>query len=1094
MFQKINHLVSDLWFEKDRIKARDIAINLSNQLLIVMGAQEKKIKNLKDIYNAALPTSYFNNQKIESWFEKHPFFNGPIALKLYDDIDSAFESSFFHLNQTATKARIAATTLLGVNWEDAEIYELPKYKIGIDFFLNYDANSLLLVISKKGNVKVVEFSEKLTHTQIEILTKLSESKGVLAFDGIDLTTGQILPREPQKTIHEVLWRELQVNEVNKKFYIGIASYFDQLTSYLITSKQIDDKKEAQLFSSRLIGRLLFIWFLKKMNLISHDLKYLEFGNLNSSDYYEKKLKPLFFEVLNTPIEDRKFNDLTTPFLNGGLFEPHSNDFYEKRIVFPGDFFSDVFSHLYKFNFTVDESTSEYEQIAIDPEMLGRVFENLLASIVPETANAANERKNKGAFYTPREIVSYMCKESLKESLKTKLNEESLNEGINKLIDLNDANYIELKSSGLANLWGVRSKDIVPKIIDLLNGIKIFDPACGSGAFPIGMLQLISRTYERLNAKYDILQKKHVFGSDKYHYDRYESKLSIIRNNLYGSDIEPMAIEIARLRSWLSLIVEEKHRVYPLPNLDFNFVCSNTLIKLDDNYDIFGGMEFEQELRELSKNYYYTHSKLEKEKLKKLFAKQFSNYYESNSFSESYKQLRTWNPFDSSKPAVFFDHKIMFNVDSFDLIIANPPYYQLQKNKGELNKLYENQKYKCHTKNSDLYVLFFEKSIDILKSKGILCFITSNKWLKTEYGAKLRNYLLIETQITDIVDFSSNNPFESATVDVCITKLIKQQTKNNSKVNYSLVEKNLKSELNQFVKNNAVEIRIDGNLPWTLTDINEDKILTIIRQKGVPLLNWDIEIYKGLMTGYNEAFYITNGVKETIINEDYKSAELIFPLTRGRDISKLVIEKNNKSFVIITDDSIDIDKYPSIKKHLLKFKSELSGRAQVTRGDHKWYSVDNCPSKTLLNYYKKEKIVYPNMTSNPIFSIDKTGSIPNDKTFVIISNKYSKYLFSFLNSTLGYFLLKKYCVNLGEKGLELRKIFINQIPVPPVDSNLQLANELENLADSLYLNYSNPESISMIKSKIDKIIFDFYKLNSTQAEFLKAFKHTDSSTV
>jgi hypothetical protein len=261
MLQNIKDLVSTLWFEKDKKKARDIGINLANQLLLLMGAPEKKIKLLKDIYNAALPPSYFNNQKIESWFEPHPFFNGPVALKLYDDKNSAFESSFFHLSETATKARIAATTLLGINWEDLEIYELPKYKVGIDFFLNFESNSLLLVISRRGNVRVIEFSERLTHTQEEILQKLSESNGVLAFEGFDLKTGQLLPREPQKTIHEILWKELQVNEVNKKFYSGIAEHFDQLSTFIHSSKQVNDHKDAQIFSSRLIGRLLFIWFL-----------------------------------------------------------------------------------------------------------------------------------------------------------------------------------------------------------------------------------------------------------------------------------------------------------------------------------------------------------------------------------------------------------------------------------------------------------------------------------------------------------------------------------------------------------------------------------------------------------------------------------------------------------------------------------------------------------------------------------------------------------------------------------------------------------------------------------------------------------------
>jgi hypothetical protein len=761
MLQNIKDLVSTLWFEKDKKKARDIGINLANQLLLLMGAPEKKIKLLKDIYNAALPPSYFNNQKIESWFEPHPFFNGPVALKLYDDKNSAFESSFFHLSETATKARIAATTLLGINWEDLEIYELPKYKVGIDFFLNFESNSLLLVISRRGNVRVIEFSERLTHTQEEILQKLSESNGVLAFEGFDLKTGQLLPREPQKTIHEILWKELQVNEVNKKFYSGIAEHFDQLSTFIHSSKQVNDHKDAQIFSSRLIGRLLFIWFLRKMNFINAEPKYFDLESLNSTDYYEKKLKPLFFEVLNTPVEDRKFKDKKTPFLNGGLFESNFNDFSGKKLILPNNFFSNLYNHLNSFNFTVDESTPEYEQVAIDPEMLGRVFENLLASIVPETASAANERKNKGAFYTPREIVSYMCRESLKEFFRAKINDDSLDEGISKLIDLNDAKFIELKSTGIANLWGVRSKEVVPKMIEFLNEIKVFDPACGSGAFPIGMLQLISRTFDRLNAKFDKNTKKHILATGKSTYDRYDSKLSIISNNLYGSDIEPMAIEISRLRSWLSLVIEEKSTIHPLPNLDFNFICSNSLIMLDDNIDLFEG-DFQEKFAELKNLYFSTHNKTSKINLRNSFEKLYGVFYDINKNSNKTNQLKSWNPFDTSKPALFFDAKTMFNFSKFDIVIANPPYIDYRKI-DNLTKINLGNTYKIsrHSKMINIYTYFFELGLSLLSESGNLCYISPQQFLIYSNTKGLRD-LIRNYSVVSFDNFSNVKVFDADT--------------------------------------------------------------------------------------------------------------------------------------------------------------------------------------------------------------------------------------------------------------------------------------------------------------------------------------------
>jgi hypothetical protein len=762
MFQKIKNLISALWVETDKKKARDIAINLANELLLVMGASENKIKSLKDVYNAALPPAYFNNQKIESWFETHPFFNGPIALKLYDNKQSAFESSFFHLSDTATKARIAATTLLGVNWEDLEIYELPKYKVGIDFFLNYDSNSLLMVISKRGNVRVIEFSERLTHTQEEILSKLSEAKGILSFEGIDLKSGQQIPREPQKTIHEVLWRELQVNEVNKKFYLGISDHFERLNKFIEQTYQKINVKEAQQFSSRLIGRLLFIWFLRKMNLINTKSGYFDIEQLSSTEYYDKKLKILFFDVLNTLVDERHSSDKQTPFLNGGLFEVHRNDFYNQIIRFPDNFFDSLYDHLNSFNFTVDESTPEYEQVAIDPEMLGRVFENLLASIVPETSKVANERKNKGAFYTPREIVSFMCKDALKEYIKSNINDKSLNNGIDILIDLNDARFLELKSTGLANIWGVRTRDVVPKIIEILNNLKILDPACGSGAFPIGMLQLISRTFERLTAKYDTKEKKHISVTGKYLNNRYESKLAIIRNTLYGSDIEPMAIEIARLRSWLSLIVEEKSKIHPLPNLDFNFVCSNSLIDLEEKNSLldFGGNEkFEEDLSLLKDSYFESHNKVKKTSLRDNFSKLYSKFLGSNVNSDRVDQLLTWNPFDSSKPSKFFDSKTMFNIDKFGIIIANPPYNAKLEKKEVLNYRI---KYNTVQKGRvDTAALFLELATKLIHKNGYISYILPYRLISRERNhISFIQFILNKTGIDKIIYLGKDAGFKN----------------------------------------------------------------------------------------------------------------------------------------------------------------------------------------------------------------------------------------------------------------------------------------------------------------------------------------------
>ena len=1047
-----------------------------------MGAPKEHLKSIEDALESAFPFSYFKNQKMETWFETHRFYESDrFAFRLYDNKESSFESSFFHLTESSTKARIASTTLLGTNWEDSELTELPEYKVGIDFFLNYESSALLMVVSKRGNIRAVEFSERLTNTQVEILNDL---KGVLSYNGLNPETGKLIPREPQQTIHELLWKGLQLNEVNKKFYQGISEHFQQIVSELKKNHISFEEKDIQLFSSRLIGRLLFIWFLRKMDLINQDINYFDLEDHESSSYYENKIKPLFFETLNLPINERKYTDLKTPFLNGGLFEIHDNDFYDTKVKFPINFFNSLYEHLNSFNFTVDESTPEYEQVAIDPEMLGRVFENLLASIVPETSNAANERKNKGAFYTPREIVSFMCKESLKEFFKTKLDDDSLTPGVEKLIDLNDANFLELKSTGLADLWGVRSKDVVPKLIDSLNDIKIFDPACGSGAFPMGMLQLISRTYDRLTAKYDLEKKKHVYASGRTTYNKYESKLNIIRNNLYGSDIEPMAIEIARLRSWLSLIIEEKGQAHPLPNLDFNFVCSNTLIPLEENTNLFG-MSFEDDFEKLREKYYNAHSKEAKLKLREEFEALYQNNYDDALSSKRVQQLKSWNPFDISKPSDFFDAKTMFNVERFDVVIANPPYIHLESIKDLSKNLYKPLNFDTYEARGDIYSLFYEMGVKVLKEKGVLVYITSNKWMRAGYGESLRSFFVDYTQPLLIVDLGSG-VFESATVDTNITILKKEDYTKPTK-GFKLANK--KSILNaKSINDNSIAILFKKGEPWSILSEIELKIKEKIEKYGTPLADIPgIKINRGILTGLNEAFIIDEKTRNEILakclddEERNRTEEIIKPVLRGKDIGINKIYWSGLYLItLLPSYKMDIKNFPSLENYFVsgswgegipagsgKCRLFQTGETFKVNGvmiksrkktGNKWFETQD-----QINYigeFIKPKIIFPAiMTNGPFFAYDIDGQLviaPGN----IVTGPNLESLHSYLLS-IGYYALRKFYMGGGIEG-ELKVNRIEMLPIPTITSDKMTDSEFYRL-----LKFTN-EEIEEIISYVNTI--------------------------
>lgn len=606
-YENINNILLKLINSQNRKTNTVMGIALANEVMIHLGVPQEDLFYGEDALNNAFENSKFKNQKMETWFEKHPFFDtARIALYHYKG-SLPVESNFYQLNEAATKAKISAITQLTPNWEDSKLTMHPNYSVGIDFFLNYEGNSLKIVITYQGNLRVLEISEHLSNTQIEILENI---KGCFLINGIDLKTGERIPYEPQRTIHRTLWNAFELQQVNKKFYDGVADHFSELYQHLKNNPPKDANvdfidNETKLFSSRLLGRLLFLWFLKKKSIINHEMDYFGVGDFTSTEYYQNKLKTLFFNVLNTPVESREYNDVLTPYLNGGLFEPHINDWVDCEISFPINWFSSLFKHFNKFNFTTDESTLDYEQVAIDPEMLGRVFENLLASIRPETEASANERSKKGAFYTPREIVTYMNKETLKEYLKSYVDNENDHKGIDNLIEMNDARYLENKSSGISELWGKRSDEVKIILLEALDNLKILDPAVGSGAFPIGMMQLLVKTYERLSSTYDIKLKKHRLLKSSELSDSYLTKLSILRNNLYGVDIEPMAIEIAKLRSWLSLIVDDKGEIEPLPNLDFNFVCANSLIPLDKpvQVNLFEDLNYEEEIERLREEFF-----------------------------------------------------------------------------------------------------------------------------------------------------------------------------------------------------------------------------------------------------------------------------------------------------------------------------------------------------------------------------------------------------------------------------------------------------------------------------------------------------------
>lgn len=1067
MFSDLNTKLKQLYDESDHRKSLDIAIESANEVLKVLSPSVSGLAYGEDALDNAVSASKFPNHKIESWFTPHPYFaDDRVALKLYDSDN--VEAHFYWLSDSATKARIAAGTAITSNWEDSELNQKDdSYKVGLDFFLSHDTNSLLVVVTNKNNLRVLELEGRLSNTQADIFKSI---KG--AFD---------LPAKSQ--IHQTIWDALALSEVNKKFYAGIAEHFTILINHLISEGY--DKEDSKLFTSRLLGRLLFVWFLRKKHIIDESFGYFDIESKNSTDYYDDSLKQLFFHTLNTPINDSSRKDKVTPYLNGGLFEAHDNDWADRKVTFPTGYFKSLFEHLEQCNFTTDESSPEYEQVAIDPEMLGRVFESLLATQLTETGDQA--RKAKGAFYTPREIVGYMSRESLRQYLYTKLDNPAWNDGVDKLLDTPDAEWELSHSNSKRNLWGEANRNIVPQmVITALDELKILDPACGSGAFPMGMLQIILKTYERLESRFD----------------PYETKLRIIEENIYGVDIEPMAVEISRLRAWLSIVVDSNKNpsdFKPLPNLDFKFVVANSLIPLSKDFQL-GDDKFDKvrsKMQWVIGKYFNTTDKQEKAKLRQEFSKQASQLTQTSLLdqeTELQKQLNSFRPFNVHSEAIFFDAKLMFGLKSkspFDIVIGNPPYVQLQKNGGLLANMYQDLGYETFARTGDIYSLFYECGLELTKKDtGLLCYITSNKWMRSGYGESTRKYFASKNPIK-LIDFGGFKVFESATVDTNILLIKNRFNQQNLKASHFKNDYKKDDSIDDYFAKHSNVLKGLSSKAWFIGDTSDLELKVKIESIGKALKEWDVKTNYGIKTGFNKAFTIDGSIKDRLIAEDPKSEEIIKPLLRGKDIKRYSFNFANL-YLITTFPALklDIDDYPAVKKYLLSFgqdRLEQSGRnlpdgtKSRKKTGNKWFETQD-----QISYYdefEKEKIVWSDIATEPSFSLLPAGYYFNNTAYMIYGDNL-KYILAIANSTVIKWLFPRIATDLGSGGSRYFKQFVEVLPFPVVNShNNHLADQIEGLVDQIQ-STEDESARKSISTQIDQLVYQLYDLTPDEISIIE----------
>ena len=854
------------------------------------------------------------------------------------------------------------------------------------------------------------------------------------------------------------------------------------------------------FAKKLMGQLVFMYFLQKKGWLGvekgknwgtgpKDFLRQIFNKCQDEEknFFNDILEPLFYKGFAEEVNDFHYSEFgyMVPFLNGALFEPINNyDWVKTDINLSNSIFNNILKTFDKYNFTVKEDEPLEKEVAVDPEMLGKVFESLLES---------DERKEKGAFYTPRNIVHYMCQENLISYLETNagIPEEDLRSFITKgylaiehIIRVNDA------GGKLKKIPHIKEsiKENSDKLDKLLKNVKVIDPAVGSGAFPVGMMN------EIVTARYILRLINNVQDIDFYNL-----KKETIANSLYGVDLELSATDVTKLRFWLSLIVDEENvkEIEPLPNLDNQIMCGNSVIDGYDSVRLFDdeliirsdqtklAMTPKEQLFEKiemkKREFFNTCGPLQKEKLRREIKDLKWKFIEEHLKSIGRKDLIDEiikYKYRDDKP--FFIWELEFSEifkgenPGFDIVIGNPPYVRQEKIK-EI-KPYLKEHYKTYTGVADLYVYFFEKGLNVLKEKGIFAFICSNKFSKAKYGQKLRK-LILENQIKIYNDFTGVKVFKEASVDTCVIQIKKNYIKDNNILinNHYLMEQN-RLDSNSFTFNRPEILNL------------RDKILN----QGILIKDLDIKINYGIKTGFNKAFIIDEETKNKLINEDSKNKEIIKPLLRGRDIHKW--KKLYKNLYLIHSyDSLDLIKeYPAIYKYLKQYQEELEKRYDKGK---EWYNLRSCSYDDL---FEKEKIIYSEISNEPSFTFDSDRYYLGNTAYIINSDNINlKYLLGLLNSNVLFWIFKKICYNLGKNGFRFIKNFVEQLPIvididnqdniiKLVDNIIILNKEIEKYEDVLFSILMNDFNIINFSKKIE----NFYNLSSK--EFLKEIKNKNKN--
>ena len=912
-----------------------------------------------------------------------------------------------------------------------------------------------------------------------------------------------------------------VERLNKEFFNGYKAQYKKFVDTLSDTKQHRD------YVKKLLGRLVFLQFLQKkgwMGVPASNTKW-EGGDKNYLsklvDTYPNNnrllsdvLEPLFFKTLNEKrngdIADSILGDnIKIPYLNGGLFDKDRID--ELDIDFPYDYFKNLMDFFSQYNFTIDENDPDDSEVGIDPEMLGHIFENLL-----------EDNKDKGAFYTPKEIVQYMCRQSVIQYLKTHEPSEQYAEAIEQLINDGVVNPI------------LQNKNIAIRFTQLLKEVKVCDPAIGSGAFPMGILYVL----------YHAIHHLHSHAEPHGNFDSTQTKRDIIQNNIFGVDIEQGAVDIARLRFWLALVVDATEP-QPLPNLDYKITCGNSLLSrypidapIENVFVEYNKGKKENEkmtlakYKELVSDYTNTSNHQTKELFRKTIEDIKSAFKTelSKQFKERLAKLRgkiimlegptlfgertkaekaelkklkeKLNILDKEQEDIqtnklyvdAFEWRFEFpqlldengNFTGFDIVIGNPPYLRIQGIRDTNPAFAEElvKKYRSATGSFDLYATFAERGLQVIRQSGIVNYIMPDKWTNAAFGKGLRKIISEQNAAHKIISFGAYQVFNASTYTA-----LQWFMPNSEHLEYYQLNRNLETnqELDIYLRSIKYDDAsiVDANKldkkSWVLTVGATSTVLQKLESHPRRIADIFDKIFQGLATSKDDVYFLYNCIEnnKNIIGYSKQLERnieiekgLVKPLLKGEDVhrydniqtDRFVIfpyKIDNEKAVLYTENELSVlfpNGYAYLKECEDILRSREKGRFNI---EGEWFQYGR---KQGILSAEKEKLVAPDISMGGNFAYDIEGKFYQTTTIYGYIKKTGasesyKFWMALFNSRLCWWFLTNTGTTLANGFFRFKPDYIKPFPVPELKQTSKGEKLIVKLTDFLlYLYDKNNDDI------------------------------------